>query len=284
MDRAHRPLPAADRGPGPVARAAARAAGRGGGAERALGAVPAAHRDRVRHPRRRLAGPGAQAAGAARRGRRLRALQAADGRRRDDPADGDRRTRSARRCPRALHRAAGHGPGAAGVSVRRGRGVRRLRRVRYGRGDQQPARTAGPAPAAAAPGRGRGDAVLHRHRRARARPAGLADPRLRPGGGVRGAGRAGGDHLVGRRAAGLDAARPGAGTRGGGLTWYPGPERESPAERVTGWSAPRSSTSTEPSSTPIICTSSPGGRRSGRPVTTCPCTRCTGRSVSVRRT
>ncbi len=59
----------ADRGARTVGRAAQGAAGGGRGAQRDMGAVPAAHRHRVRHPRGRLPRPGAGAAGAAGRGR-----------------------------------------------------------------------------------------------------------------------------------------------------------------------------------------------------------------------
>lgn len=69
-------------------------------------------------------------------------------------------------------------------------------RLRYRGGDQQSARAAGPAPAAAAPRRRRRDPVRDRHGRARAGPAGLADPRLRTGRGVRGPGRARRQHLA----------------------------------------------------------------------------------------
>src|SRR5690606_29068231 len=140
--------------------------------------------------------------------------------------------------------------GAAGVGVRRGRGVRGLRRDRHGRGDQQPARAARPAAPAAAPGGGGGHAVLGRHRRARARPAGLADPRVRPRGGVRGARRTGGDDLVAGGSAGLDPGAEGAVRSDGRLRWYPvrPPEGE---ERV--WNGPRCSTSTAPWWTPTTC-------------------------------
>ena len=67
-----------------------------------------------------------------------------------------------------------------------------------------PAGAAGPAEAAAAAGGRDRVPVLGRHRRARAGPARLAALRLRAGRGVRRPARAGGQHLAGRGAAGLE--------------------------------------------------------------------------------
>ena len=91
-------------------------------------AVPAADRHRVRHPRRRRPGPGGRAPGPARRGRRVRPLQTAHGRRGDDPPPRGRRRQSAGRRPRPLHGPAAGRPDPPGVRVRRRPRVRRLRR------------------------------------------------------------------------------------------------------------------------------------------------------------
>ncbi len=103
VGRAHRSLAPADGGARPVAGPAAGAARGGGAAQRGVGAVPAAHRHRVRHPRGRVARPGGRAAGAARRGGRLRPLQAADGPGADDTAPGGGGAPSPGRCARPLH-------------------------------------------------------------------------------------------------------------------------------------------------------------------------------------
>ena len=108
--RAHRPLAAADRGQRAVARAAAPTSSTSSPSSTSeLAPFRHPHRHRGRHPRRRLARPGADEL----LGRldvvvASRALQAADGRRRDDPPDGDRGRQPAHRRPRALHRPAGH--------------------------------------------------------------------------------------------------------------------------------------------------------------------------------
>jgi len=88
--------------------------------------------------------------------------------------------------------------------LRPGQGAGRGGRARQGDRDQLAAGPAGPAEADAHPGAGGRLPVQHRHRRARPGPAGLAAVRLRTGGAVRRAGRAGGEHLAGGAAAGLD--------------------------------------------------------------------------------
>ena len=88
-------------------------------------------------------------AGAARRRRGQRALEAADGAPADDRAHGARRGEPARRHPRPLHRAHGRGQGAARVDVRRRARVRGVRAVRHRGRDQLPSRAARPAAAAA---------------------------------------------------------------------------------------------------------------------------------------
>ena len=88
-------------------------------AQRGAGAVPHPDRHRGRHPRRRRARPGRRAAGPARRRRRQRALQAADGPRATMTRRMvDRGRQPAHRRPRALHRPA---------SSRGGRGSGRSR-------------------------------------------------------------------------------------------------------------------------------------------------------------
>ncbi len=143
--------------------------------------LPAAARDRGGHPRRRRPRPDRRDARPARRGRRLGALQAADGPGRHDPADGGRGRPPADQRAGPLHRPArdrrpGHPPAER---VRRRGGVRGLRRERRGRGDQLPPRAAGPARRAGRPGPRSRLPVLDRQRRARPGAARLPRPTVR---------------------------------------------------------------------------------------------------------
>ena len=180
------------------------------------GAVPAPHRHRGRHPRRRLARPGGRAAGPARRRGRQRALQAADGRRGHDPADGRRGRQPAHRRPRALHRAAAS-PGGAGHAA----GSRQFdaelvfaacRAVRRRRRDQLPARSGSTRRAGCCGWRSR-PAACSRSTPTRTRPASwTGSPTAASGPRSAGAARAGRQHPAGRRAARL--GRPARLTRG----------------------------------------------------------------------
>ena len=131
VDRADRPLAAADRGQRAVRRAAAGTAGADRRAERGARPVPDPDRHRGRHPRGRR--------------RWTRTRTCSDSSTSWSPAstpscgcppgpmtdaDGDRRAQPARRRARPLHRAAARRPGPAGVGLRRRRGVRRLPRAR----------------------------------------------------------------------------------------------------------------------------------------------------------
>ena len=168
------------------------------------GAVPDPHRHRGRHPRRRRARPGrpscwpGSTSSSPRVHSKLR-MDAAD----DDPPDGGR-GRATRTPTSSATAPAGWSP-AAGASrpesefdaelvfeavprssAWRSRSTRRPERL------DPPRRLLRLAVET-------GCLFSHRHRRARARPARLAALRLRAGRGVRRAGRAGGQHLAGRR-------------------------------------------------------------------------------------
>ncbi|CAA9256557.1 MAG: DNA-dependent DNA polymerase beta chain, partial [uncultured Blastococcus sp.] len=208
----HRPLAQAHRGQRADAGAAGGAAGRRRRVERGAGALPDPHRHRVRHQRRRQPRPDRGAARPPGRRRRQRALRPAGGLDSHDRPHADGGREPAHRRPRSLHRPAGHRAqaaqrnpeAAAGKHLRRRGGVRRLRRVRHGGGDQLPPRAARPAPPAADPRRRARLRVRHRHRRPRPRPAGLAGQRLRAGAGDRRPRRPRDQHLGRRRPAGLD--------------------------------------------------------------------------------
>ena len=115
--RDHRPLAAAQGGPGPERRAAAGADDRQSRPERGDGAVPRAAGDRGGHPGGRRSRPDRRAARPARRGRGQRALQAALGLRDHDAPDGRGHRQPAHQRPRSLHRTADRrASGASGRS------------------------------------------------------------------------------------------------------------------------------------------------------------------------
>ena len=149
LPRAHRPLAAPEGRQRALGRPAHPAARRGRGGQRAprVGWFPAAQGDRGRHPRRRLAGPDRRDARAARRTRRLGALQARHGQGADDPADGGCGAEPVRQRAGPLHRSAGHRQPrqARAVGVRRRAGLRRVRGDRDRGRDQLPARASRPA-------------------------------------------------------------------------------------------------------------------------------------------
>ena len=178
--RADRPLAAADGRQRAVARTAAPAARRDRRTARHGRADADPHRHRGRHPRGRLARPGARAARAARRRGGQRALQAGDGRAGDDAADDQGGVRT--RTPTCSATApAGWSPAAAGMrpeskfdaekvfTACRDNGTAVEINSRPERRDP-PTRLLNLALEI-------GCAVLDRHRLARAGPAGL--PRLR---------------------------------------------------------------------------------------------------------
>ena len=117
--------------------------------QRGAGPIPDPHRDRSRHPGGRIARPGRGHAGAARRGGRQRAFEAAHGGGGDDGADGAGHREPAHRHPRALHRAASWSGGAVRSRPSTPRPCSRPAPHRYGGRDQLPARAARPARAAA---------------------------------------------------------------------------------------------------------------------------------------
>ena len=105
---------------------------------------------------------------------------------------------------------------ASAIGVRRGAGLRGVCRGRDGGGDQLPPGAARSPTRPAAAGRRVGCPPLDRHRRARPGTAGLADLRVRAGGGVRSTRGACGHHLAGGTAPGLDDAEtPPVGPRAG---------------------------------------------------------------------
>ncbi len=152
------------------------------------GRVHHPERDRGGHPRRRLAGLRHRDPGPARPRRRQRALQAADGRRADDRADGPGDREPARRHPRSLHRPPDHrraaGPGRSRSSTprwcsrRAGSSAPRSRSTPARSGWTRRKRLLSMAVEM-------GCMFSHRHRRACARPARLAGLRLRTRRGLR---------------------------------------------------------------------------------------------------
>ncbi|CAA9346442.1 MAG: DNA-dependent DNA polymerase beta chain, partial [uncultured Nocardioidaceae bacterium] len=204
---ADRPLASAHRGPRALRRATHRPARRRRSRQRApRREVPAAQGDRGRHPRGRQPRPERGDARPPGGGGRIGALQAPDGRRRDDSTDGGGRPKPGHRRAGPLHGTVDHRRtwDPAAEPVRRRRRLRGLCGARRRRRDQLPARAQRPARRAGRARAGQGLPVLHRQRRARTRAARLPRLRLRPGAAPRRATGAAGQHLAARAPAGVE--------------------------------------------------------------------------------